>query len=129
MNRLLSTIVLLTYLFFPSGAFAEDDKSKPIPNYTIQIASPLNGQTFQNDVDSFSVTVNVTPALEKEDSVAVIVDGTQSADTSHSTTIMVPRLERGSHTLQAKVIQPKGKGAISSTITIYQQRTSKLLSH
>ncbi len=100
---------------------------KPIPQYTIKIASPAPEQTFQNEAQSINVSVNVTPALEQEDLIALYVDGTASGDPGSSATITTPWLERGSHTLQAKIIQPKGKGAESEVITIYQQRTSKLL--
>ena len=130
MNKRLPTIILLAYFLVPTTLWAANaqtsDQSKAAPQYTIEIASPLNGETFQNSTDTITVSVTITPALEEEDNVAIVVDGAQSAP-AHSTSVSIPRLERGSHTLQAKVIQPKGSGASSALITVYQQRTSKLL--
>ena len=102
----------------------EPKKPKVPPNYTISITNPTSEQTFQNDVQDFSVSVDIKPELEKEDSVIVLVDGKEVGDPAHAPSVSVPRLDRGSHTLQAKIIQPKGKGATSETITIYQQRAS-----
>lgn len=102
-------------------------KPKPIPQYKITIVSPEPDETFQNDTQDFSVIVSVKPDLEKEDSVAVYADGVQVGDAVNSTSLVIPPLERGSHTIQAKIIQPKGKGAESEVITIFQQRHSPLL--
>lgn len=102
-------------------------KSKPIPQYTISFISPTSEETFQSSTMEMTVVVDVKPPLEKEDTVAIFVDGSQSGEAVNSTTITIPPLERGSHTLQAKIFQPKGKGAESETITIYQQRHSRLL--
>jgi hypothetical protein len=78
-------------------------------------------------VQDFSVSLSIQPDLDKEDSVVILVDGNQVGDPVNVASITVPRLERGSHTLQAKIIQPKGNGASSDTITIYQQRSSAKL--
>jgi len=102
-------------------------EEKPIPNYTIEITSPAPEQTFQNEADPTTVTLSIKPELEQDDTVEVLLDGSAVGEPSHSSSVTLPRLERGSHTLQAKIIQPKGKGAISDTITIYQQHPSKLM--
>lgn len=130
MSKFLQYTALVT-LAFSSGTLLAEDESieqpKPIPNYTIKITSPEPEETFQNSAQNITVAVEVTPALEKEDSVVVLVDGEQSGDPQQDTAITLPWLERGSHTLQAKVIQPNGPGATSDIITFYQQRTSVLL--
>ena len=69
----------------------------------------------------------VTPALEPEDKVIALLDGHPVGEPIDSIHLALPWLARGSHTLQAKIVQPKGPGAVSSVITIFQQRTSKLL--
>jgi len=102
---------------------------KPIPQYTIKITSPQPEETFQNEAQSITVTVAITPELEPDDKVVIYVDGNPAGEPIHSTSISIPWLERGEHTLQAKIIQPKGRGATTDTITIFQQRTSKLLPH
>lgn len=94
------------------------EAQKPIPNYSIKIASPSNEETFQNIEGSISVSVIVTPALEEKDKVVILLDGKEIGEPLHSTSFALPALERGEHHLQAKVIQEEGKGAESDTITI-----------
>lgn len=105
----------------------ESVEEKPIPQYTISIISPKSEETFQNSTQAFTVTVSVSPALEPEDTVAVEVDGSPAGAAVHGNDITIPPLERGDHTIIARVIQPKGKGAESAPVTFFQQRTSKLL--
>lgn len=101
--------------------------SKPIPQYSIKIISPQPDQTFQNAAQSITLIVAITPELADEDKVIAFVDGNAVGEPIHATDINLPWLERGSHTLQAKIIQPKGRGAETNIITIFQQRASKLL--
>ncbi len=123
-NFVSAVIVFFSCLFSP--LISADRQSSP-PVYTINITDPTDQETFQNDAQSITVTVSVTPDLAPNDNVVILVDGSESGDPQHATSIALPYLERGPHTLQAKVIQPDGQGATSSAITIYQQRTSKLL--
>ena len=102
-------------------------KPKPIPQYTISLTSPVAEQTFQSGDETIAVSVAVNPPLEPDDKVVILVDGQVVGDPSSSTSLILPWLERGEHTLQAKIIQPKGNGAETPVITIYQQRTSTLL--
>lgn len=136
MKKILMALgLIITTGFFYTIAMAADVQTttetiaapKPIPQYSIKITSPKPDETFQNEAQSITVTVAVTPELEPEDKVVAYVDGSTVGEPIHSTSIALPWLERGSHTLQAKIIQPKGRGAETETITIFQQRTSKLL--
>ena len=124
---LISFSLLVIFGLFYNVVLADDKTPKPIPQYTIKIISPKPDETFQNSAQSITITVTVTPELEPEDKIIAFVDGNAVGEPIHSTSIALPWLERGSHTLQAKIIQPKGRGAATDVITIFQQRTSKLL--
>lgn len=102
-------------------------EAQKIPEYTIVITHPSDQQTITTSGDTVDVSVTVTPDLKEKDTVTIHVDGTQALEPIHATTLSVPRLDPGAHTLQAKVIQPDGKGAESPTITIFQQRISGIL--
>ena len=134
---LISFSLLAIFGLFYNAALADDKTTpavaptiaepKPIPQYAIKITSPKPDETFQNSSQSITITVVITPELEPEDKVVAFVDGNAVGEPIHSTSISLPWLERGSHTLQAKIIQPKGRGATTDIVTIFQQRTSKLL--
>jgi hypothetical protein len=119
--------ILAVSLFVLCNSLLAAEKAKTPPQYTIQITDPTSEQTFQNSTQELPVTVSVTPSLEEGDQIQIYADGNPAGQPSSSTTITIPWLPRGSHTLQARVIQPAGKGAESETITIYQQRTTPLL--
>jgi len=132
MKKVIQPIILIALsCFFAANTQAATPEAppavaKPAPSYTIQITSPKANDVLQNDTQELHVSVSISPNLESEDKVEILVDGHQSGTPVQGTSIQVPALERGSHTLQAKIIQPKGKGATSDSITVTQQRASKL---
>jgi hypothetical protein len=96
-------------------------------DYTVNITDPSDQQTFQNDAESIAVSVSVTPLLQKADMMVILIDGQQYEDPEHTSQFSLPALERGSHTLQARVITNHGNITDSEPITIFQQRHSALL--
>lgn len=110
----------------PKSSVTEIPVPAPIVHYTIQITDPTSEQTFQSVTDSIPVTVIVSPDLKPDDQIILIVDGV-AGEPTNTTSINLPRLNRGSHTIQAKIIQKNGPGAESQIITIYQQRASAIL--
>lgn len=129
------TLCSSTLLFAPI-AFSDPSTShvatppqdlKKIPEYTVVISNPIDQQTITTAADTVDVSVTVTPDLAEKDTVTIHVDGTQVLEPIHATTLTIPRLDPGTHTLQAKVIQADGNGAESATITVFQQRISGIL--
>jgi len=95
--------------------------------YIVKITEPSDQQTFRNDAESIAVNVFVTPSLQKNDKVVILIDGQPNGDPTETTQFSLPTLERGSHTLQARVISSNGNTTDSDAITIFQQRHSALL--
>jgi hypothetical protein len=98
---------------------------KPL-TYQIEILQPTPETTFHNG-EPLIVQLKVTPALQKEDTIALSVDGTPYGSPSSALSITVENLERGPHVLSAQVIQKNGAGATSAAVKIYQQRNTTLL--
>jgi hypothetical protein len=119
--------LLISLLILNNSLSARDSTGStkiPPPQYSIQISNPMDNQTFENAREELPVTVTTTPALENGDMIQIYLDGQPVGDPRSSTTITIPRLERGTHTLQAVVIQSRGMGATSNLITIHQKRNS-----
>lgn len=123
MNKFLM-LLLLTY-----AGLGFADKAKEPVHYTIKIVSPTSGETFQNSNQESQVSVAVTPALLEGDQLVISADGDVVGGPTNATTVTIPWLPRGSHTLQAKVIQKDGPGAESEPVTFFQQRTSAILNN
>ncbi len=115
----LSTALIADNTNTPTTLTITDSKTPTV--YTLSITTPADQDTFTTPSDTLSVSVNIIPDLEADDTVTLYVDGSASGDPTHGTSITAPGLARGSHTLQAKITQTKGAGAESPTITVYQQ--------
>lgn len=95
--------------------------------YKLEIVSPTEEETFQNNTQNLTVVVKVTPKLRKADKLVLYVDGQQLGEPTSETTIIGPWQPRGEHTVQVKIASPKGSTGESTIIKYYQQRVSSLL--
>ena len=93
---------------------------------SVAITSPVNDATLRDNTGNVSVTVTVSPTLRANHRVVLLLNGKQM-DESSSGSFQLTNIDRGSHQLQAKVQDAKGKTLLSSdTITFHLHRTSIL---
>lgn len=122
MRQIISLFFLVIISTF-SPIVLSEEAAQPA-NYSIRITDPPNEQTFRNQ-QQVTVALDIIPGLQDGDAVVVLVDGKAVGEPVAATSITLPVLNRGSHTIQAKIIQPKGKGAVSQTITIFQHQAHR----
>ena len=92
----------------------------------LTIAEPADNSTFRNNAGQVRVKLELEPALQAGDMVAIILDGKEIGQ-GKSTAVSLSNIDRGSHTLQAVVKNAQGSTLISaSPITFTLQRTSLL---
>ncbi len=102
------------------------DKPKTKPVYkayqTFKINSPQNDGTVRSAPGTLSVAMQISPALRSNHEVVVMLDGKQVAK-GKSTSISVSNVDRGTHSLSAKIVDAAGKAVVSSsTITFHMKR-------
>ena len=86
--------------FNPSPA---PTKPQVIP-YTISITSPANNDTVTpGERNSFSIAVNIATALSPEDTIQILVDNVV-VQSGSAMSYSLPDLDRGQHTLLARVV-------------------------
>ena len=93
-------------------------------DYSVGIVSPTNEQTFGFDVETITVSLEITPALNSDDAIQIKLND-QTLGPYNSNMITLPRLDRGAYTLQADIVAaeaPETIKASSSAVTFYQQR-------
>ncbi len=95
-----------------------------VKNYQISIVQPQNHETFSTAIDTIDVKLALTPALQPNDQVRILLNDQQYGQLYSSPDIQLRQLSRGAYQLQAQVIggldqSVKGK---SDAITFYQQR-------
>jgi hypothetical protein len=97
-----------------------DDEVVSTVGYTrFTITSPANNQTMEYDVSSVDVTLALEPALQEEHRVQFILDGKPYDEPGTTLSTRFGNLTRGSHSVQALVLNAKGKRIKSTRVVAF----------
>jgi len=92
---------------------------------TLHIVSPKQEETIWSNPGVIMVNVDLKPALAKKDKLIVTVDGNKKGETTSGNSIELTGIDRGTHSIQAKIIDANGKVVkTSQSITVYLHKTS-----
>lgn len=81
-----------------------------MPYDSFAISTPVNNQTLPSGAaGNVQVLLNIQPALRKDHRVRLLLDGQVSQSAMHTTTFMLSNLNRGSHQLQAELLDASGR--------------------
>ena len=98
-------------------------------SYTnVAITSPSNDETIADNEGNVSISAAVQPGLGPSDKIEFVLDGKTLGTASTSTQISATGLDRGSHSVAARVLD--AGGAViqqSSPVTFHVRRTSAIL--
>lgn len=123
-------IPLQTYTPSParrSSTAGDGDVEDAAPYSTLAFVSPANDATIRDNQGNVAIQLSVDPPLRSGDSILVSVDGQRQEQTVSSTTFTLSNISRGTHTLQATVVDDQGNDLMSSdTLTLHMVRQSKL---
>lgn len=87
------------------------------------ITSPTHDSTINHGSGIFSVTLSSKPSLKEKHKIQVMLDGKPVGPASRSSVFNLSNVDRGMHTLTAKIVDEKGKPLISSQpVTIHMRR-------
>lgn len=91
---------------------------------TLNIQSPTNDQTIWDNSGNIAVSVTLQPALATTDTLQLAVDGQTVASSQTNTSFSLTGLDRGTHVLQARIVNQTQKVIkVSNTVTVYLHRT------
>jgi hypothetical protein len=95
--------------------------------YQLDIVDPAELTTVFNNSGDVAVRVTVAPDLANGDQVELLVDGVPAAPPSTTLDFPLSGLVRGTHLLQARVIDSTGNvDSISPSTTFYVWEASRL---
>jgi len=103
----------------------EDTEEKETKYTRFSISSPKNDQTIWNE-SQLVVTTKLTPALNTTlgHTTWLIMDGKALIKKSQSTSLLIGRADRGTHTIQVQIRDKKGKILKrTKSITVYIKNT------
>lgn len=97
----------------------------PVLVYTqLDLISPLNDQTVWDNNGTVPVSVAVSPAVAASHTLQLILDGKLVAASSSDTAFTLNNLDRGTHVLQAQIIDSKKRVIkVSNVVTFYLHKT------
>ena len=90
--------------------------------YQLKFAQPGAEQTVRKP-DPIGVVVNVQPALANGDNLSILLDGIVVAN-GNGVTISTEHMDRGAHSLAARVTNSAGKVVSEVSTTVYVQQNS-----
>ncbi|GKW54595.1 hypothetical protein NCCP2140_36480 [Pseudoalteromonas sp. NCCP-2140] len=93
--------------------------------FKVSISSPANEATVRENTGSVYVTARISPRFETGFKVQLLFDGTPHGAPSNSTTFALREVNRGEHTLQAKLYNANNKlVSVSPISTFFMHRAS-----
>jgi hypothetical protein len=98
----------------------DEPPAEPLDSATsysaMTITSPKEGETLRGSGIGLSISVDLQPALGGDDRIEYLLDGKPVGAS-------IPYVERGTHTVSARVVDPDGRTKISATpvkFTVFQ---------
>ena len=92
----------------------------------LAITEPEDDSTIRDNAGNLTIKLAVEPDLQEGDNVALLLDGKEVGQ-GKGTTIHLPNVDRGTHTLQVEIRDAQNNTLISSSpITIHLLRFSAL---
>lgn len=107
----------------------DEDEAQPqdVPDYQIRIVAPANDESIWVNNGDVTVSIIVEPTLDAErgDQVILRLDGEPVSEPRNTTTFQLNNLSRGTHSLNATVVDSNGVALTSTgTVTFHLHRAS-----
>ncbi|MBI2379682.1 MAG: DUF4124 domain-containing protein [Gammaproteobacteria bacterium] len=97
-----------------------------VPYSQFKIRAPTPDQVFR-DVKDVLVSLSIMPRLQKGHKVQVYLDGKPVGSPKPSPQFALPGVERGSHTVEARILNEQGRMVVSSgAVSFHMHKTSAL---
>jgi hypothetical protein len=91
---------------------------------SLTISAPTSDEAIRENAGNVNVVANVVPELQTGHRVRILMDGKPEQAAARAV-FMLPNVDRGSHSVQAEVIDDTGKVLItSSSTTFHLQRVA-----
>lgn len=106
----------------------EASKEETAPGYNwLRVASPGPDETVRNTTGEVNIELDLEPGLQGDDRIALYLDGTRLSPTGTGVFITLNNIDRGTHTVQARVVSPDGDTRIASDpVTFHLHRSENL---
>ncbi len=94
---------------------------------TLEIVSPKNEATLRANDGSVPVTLRIDPPLQKGDVIRLLLDGRRLPLAIDAPSLVLKNVDRGSHTLEARIESQTGKVLIHGGPVSFHLRRESIL--
>jgi hypothetical protein len=91
------------------------ESNNPVENYkSISILSPQNDEALRQNEGTVVVQMDVKPELKEDNKIQLIMDNANMGPPQTSTTFVLTNVDRGTHSIQGKILDAQGNALITS---------------
>lgn len=94
---------------------------------SLEIVQPENDQTIRSNEGTVAVGLALSPTLAEGHSVRIVVDGSELPNGMQGTQFTLNNLNRGSHSLETRVVDADGNVLINSNRITFHLRKASIL--
>ncbi len=100
------------------GSVPAKPAATPAGYDSVTIVSPAADEAIRDNAGNLTVSIETQPALrgERGDRLLVLLDGAPVGAATTATRIRLENIDRGSHTLQAVIVDPSGRPLLKSPV-------------
>lgn len=104
-----------------------EDEAVIVPYSQVAITQPQDDETVRDNSGNVPLSVELEPPLQQGHRMAVVIDGRTIFDQLTGTQVTLTDVNRGTHSLQVKVLDADGvELAASSAVTFHMHRATVL---
>lgn len=106
----------------PSGTQEWEEGAASFKYEVFAISSPVNDATLRDNSGNMTVNITLVPPLRSEDKVQLIMDSRKIGSPEATTVFSLTNVDRGTHTLQANIINKKRVIVKSKPVTFHMHQ-------
>ena len=100
--------------------------TEPASGYSsFSISTPAHDESVRANTGDITVSVAISPGLDAGHHIEYLLDG-KLVQATAATSIQLNNVDRGTHTITARLVDQRGATLEESSVTIHLQRTSTL---
>lgn len=128
----LTTTPAVKYKSKPKSQETPEEKTKATSYSSFKLLAPVKDAIIRDNGGNVQVNLSLKPSLDTKagHSISIMVDGTTKISNSKQATATLSNIDRGTHTVSAKIQDSKGKvlktsNSVSFTVYRYSQLHNK----
>ena len=110
-----------------SAGGEQTDAAEAAGYESLEIVQPENDATIRSNEGTVAVGLALTPALAEGHSVKILLDGNEMPGEVKATQFSLTNLNRGTHTLETRVVDAEGAVVITSNSINFHLRQASLI--